>query len=251
METDLSTLVPDRGERWETLQDTGPGDSAIHIRTFPLEVAISTNYYSCPTTNNWTASSQPALGFKVHGPGISALRGRMRSGHSLLQLGLPGRPSPLPAPGRGPWPQASELPWHGFKAGAKGCAVSRAGDTAHVIPARQGLAPPATAPSVPAAAPRAATAAGRRGQGGKAALSTWRAGAVHSRAGSGNSGGSGPAVWGLHPALRSPGLRFPSSPLEPLPDPALPAWQAQAPAEPSVCPSVRAAEPAAAGPHLP
>lgn len=147
-------------------------------------------------SNNEQLNSKfpPALGFKVHGPGISALRGRMRSGHSLLQLGLPGRRSPLPAPGRGPWPQASELPWHGFKAGAKGCAVSRAGDMAHVIPARQGLAPPATAPSVPAAALRAVTAAGRRGQGGKAALSPWRAGAVHSLAGSGNSGGSGPAV---------------------------------------------------------
>lgn len=38
--------------------------------------------------------------------------------------------------------------------------------------------------------------------------------------------------------LRCPGLRLPFSPPEPLPDPALPAWQARAPAEPSVSPSV-------------
>lgn len=39
--------------------------------------------------------------------------------------------------------------------------------------------------------------------------------------------------------LRSPGLGFPFSPPEPLPDPALPAWQARAPTEPPACPSVR------------
>lgn len=97
----------------------------------------------------------------------------MRSRHPLPQLGLTEALAAVPGPRR--------APLHGSKAGAQGLCVSRAGDVPHVIPAGQGLAPPATAPGVPAAAPRpwaapsGVTAAGNGDKVGRqpSALESW------------------------------------------------------------------------------
>lgn len=162
------------------LQDTGPGDSVSHT-SIPIR-SFNFNKLLLFSNNKYLNSKFPALSMS-QSPWAWNI-----SAEGKDEERTPPSPAALDPEALAPagsTPQIllrGELPWLGFKAGLKACAVSRAGDMSHFIPAGQELAPPAAAPSVraatppPWAAPRGVTAAGRRGQGGKAALSPWRAG---------------------------------------------------------------------------